>query len=78
MPLIFLGFCQFIITLTFLGSIYTPSIEIISLKYRISVLWNLNLFIFNYKLAPRKASKISLIYFQYLVRLSLYIKMLLI
>jgi len=54
------------------------SIEIISLRYRTSILWNLHLSIFNYRLAPRKASKIRLIYFLYLVRLLLYTKILLI
>jgi len=54
------------------------SIEIISLRYRTSVLWNSHLFISNYRPAPRKAYRISLIYFQYLARLLLYIKMLLI
>ena len=78
MSLIFLGSYQFIITLTFLGSIYILSIEIISLRYRTSILQNLYLSISNYRLAPRRASRISLICFQYLVRLSLYIRMLLI
>ena len=73
--LIFLGSCQFIITLTFLGSIYTPSIEIISPRYRTSVLQNLHLSISNYRPALRRASRTSLIYFQYLVRLLLYIRM---
>ena len=73
--LTFLGSYQFIITLTFLGSIYIPSIEIISPRYRTSILWNSYLSISNYRLAPHRASRISLIYFQYLVRLSLYIRM---
>jgi len=63
MSLTFLGSYQFIITLTFLGSIYMPSIEIISPRYRTSVLWNLHLSISNYRPAPRKAYRISLIYF---------------
>ena len=61
--LTFLGSYQFIITLTFLGSIYILSIEIISLRYRTSVLQNLYLSISNYRLALRRASRISLIYF---------------
>ena len=61
--LIFLGSCQFIITLTFLGSIYILSIEIISLRYSTSILQNLYLSISNYRLAPRRASRISLICF---------------
>ena len=73
--LTFLGSCQFIITLTFLGSIYILSIEIISPRYKTSVLQNSYLSISNYRLAPRRASRISLICFQYLVRLSLYIRM---
>ena len=78
MSLIFLGSYQFIITLTFLRSIYILSIEIISPRYRTSVLQNLYLSISNYRLALYRASRISLTYFQYLVRLSLYIRMLLI
>jgi len=54
------------------------SIEIISLRYRTSVLWNLYLFISNYKLALCRASRIRLTYFLYLVRLLLYTRMLLI
>ena len=73
--LTFLGSYQFIITLIFFRSIYTPSIEIISLKYRTSVLWNLHLFIFNYRLALHSTSKISLMCFRCLVRLLLYIRM---
>ena len=76
--LTFSGSYQFIITLTFLGSIYILSIEIISLRYRTSILQNSYLSISNYRLAPYRASRISLTYFQYLVRLSLYIRMLLI
>ena len=72
--LIFLGSCQFIITLTFLGSIYTLSIEIISPRYSTSVLQNSHLSISNYRLALYRASRISLIYFQYLVKLLLYIR----
>jgi len=55
-----------------------PSIEIISLRYRTSILWNLYLSISNYRLALYKASKIRLICFLYLVRLLLYTRMLLI
>jgi len=55
-----------------------PSVEIISLRYKTSVLWNLYLSISNYRPAPRKAYRTSLIYFWYLARLLLYIKMLLI
>ena len=40
-----------------------------------SVLQNSYLSISNYRPAPHRASRISLIYFQYLVRLSLYIRM---
>ena len=72
--LTFSGSYQFIITSTFLGSIYMPSIEIISLRYRTSILQNSHLSISNYRLAPRRASRTSLIYFQYLVRLLLYIR----
>ena len=72
--LTFLGSYQFIITLTFLGSIYMLSIKIISLRYRTSILQNLYLSISNYRLALQGASRISLIYFQYLVRLLLYIR----
>ena len=46
----------------------------ISLRYRTSVLQNSHLSISNYRLALYRASRISLIYFQYLVRLSLYIR----
>ena len=74
MSLTYLGSCQFIITLTFLGCIYILSIEIISLRYRTSILQNLYLSISNYRLAPYRASRISLTCFQYLVRLSLYIR----
>ena len=76
--LTFLDSYQFIITLTFLGSIYTLSIEIISPRYKTSILQNLYLSISNYRLAPYRASRTSLIYFQYLVRLLLYIRILLI
>jgi len=55
-----------------------PSIEIISLRYRTSVLWNSHLFISNYRLALRRAFKIRLIYFLCLVRLLLYTRILLI
>jgi len=55
-----------------------PSIEITSPRYRNSILWNSHLSISNYRLAPRKACRTSLTYFQYLARLLLYIKMLLI
>ena len=72
--LTFLGSYQFIITLIFFRSIYTLSIKIISLKYRTSVLQNLYLSISNYRLAPFKASRIKLTYFQYLARLLLYTK----
>ena len=78
MSLTFLGFYQFIITLTFLGSIYILFIKIISLRYNTSILQNLYLSIFNYRLAPRRAFRISLTCFWCLVRLSLYIRMLLI
>jgi len=54
-----------------------PSIEIISLRYRTSILWNLYLFTSNYRLALRKAFKIRLMCFLYLVRLLLYTRMLL-
>ena len=67
--LTFLGFCQFIITLIFFRSIYMPFIEITSLRYRIFVLWNSYLSISNYKLALRRAFKIRLTCFLYLVRL---------
>ena len=73
--LTFSGSYQFTITSTFLGSIYTLSIEIISLRYRTSVLQNLHLSISNYRLALYRASRISLTCFQYLVRLLLYIRM---
>ena len=76
--LTFLGSYQFIITLIFFRSIYMPSIEIISLRYRTSVLQNSHLSISNYRLALRKASKIGLTYFLYLVRLLLYTRILLI
>ena len=45
---------------------------------RTSILQNSYLSISNYRLALYRASRISLIYFQYLVRLSLYIRILLI
>jgi len=54
------------------------SIEITSLRYRTSVLWNLYLFISNCRLALRRASKIRLMCFLYLVRLLLYTRILLI
>ena len=76
--LTFLGSYQFIITLIFFRSIYTPSIKIRSLRYRTSVLQNSYLSISNYRLAPFKASRIRLIYFQYLARLLLYTRILLI
>ena len=76
--LIFLGSYQFIITLIFFRSIYILSIKIIYLRYRTSVLQNLYLSISNYRLAPFKASRIKLTYFQYLARLLLYTKILLI
>ena len=75
MSLIFLGFYQFIITLIFFRSIYMLSIEIISLRYRTSVLQNLYLSIPNCRLALRRASRIRSTYFLYLVRLLLYTKM---
>jgi len=78
MSLIFLGSYQFIITLIFFGSIYMPSIEIISLRYRTSILWNLYLSISNYRLALCRASRIRLMCFLYLVRLLLYTRILLI
>jgi hypothetical protein len=78
MSLIFLNSYQFIIALIFLGSIYMPFMEMISLRYRTSILQNLYLFISNCRLALCRASRTRLIYFQYLVRLLLYIKMLLI
>jgi len=52
-----------------------PSIEIISLRYRTSILWNLYLSISNYSLAPRRASRIRLMCFLYLARLLLYTRM---
>jgi len=55
-----------------------PFIEIINPKYRTSVLWNSHLFIFSYRLAPRRAFKIKSTYFLYSVRLLLYINILLI
>jgi len=55
-----------------------PSIEIISPRYRTSILWNLYLSISNYKLALHRAFKIRLMYFLYLVRLLLYTRILLI
>jgi len=55
-----------------------PFIEIINLRYRTSVLWNSYLSISNYRLALRRASRIRLTYFLYLVRLLLYTKILLI
>jgi len=55
-----------------------PFIEIISLKYRTSVLWNLHLSISNYRLALYRASRIRLTCFLYLARLLLYTRMLLI
>ena len=61
--LTFLGSCQFIITSTFLGFIYILSIEIISPRYSTSILQNSHLSISNYRLAPRRASRISLICF---------------
>ena len=73
--LMFSGSYQFIIT-SFLGSIYILSIEIISLRYRTSVLQNSHLSTSNYRPAPRKAYRTSLIYFRYLARLLLYIKIL--
>ena len=76
--LIFLGSYQFIITLIFFRSIYIPFIKIISLRYRTSVLQNSYLSISNYRLAPFKAFRIRLTYFQYLARLLLYTKILLI
>jgi len=51
-----------------------PSIEIISPRYRTSVLWNLHLSISNYRPALRKAFKIKSTCFLYLVRLLLYTK----
>jgi len=74
----FLGSYQFIITLIFFRSICILSIEIISLRYRTSVLWNSHLSIFNYRLALCKASKTRLTCFLYLVRLLLYTRILLI
>jgi len=68
----FLGSCQFIITLIFFRSIYILFIEIISPRYRISILWNLYLSISNYRLALYKAFKIRSTCFLYLVRLLLY------
>jgi len=53
-------------------------IEIISLRYKTSILWNSHLSISNYRLALRKASKIRLTCFLYLVRLLLYTRILLI
>ena len=76
--LTFLSSYQFTIALIFFRSIYIPFIEIISPRYRTSILWNLYLSISNYRLASRKASKIRLTYFLYLVRLLLYTRMLLI
>ena len=76
--LTFLGSYQFIITLIFFRSIYILFIKIISLRYGTSVLQNLYLFMFNYRLALRRASRIRLTYFLYLVKLLLYIKILLI
>jgi len=55
-----------------------PSIEIISPRYRTSVLWNSHLSISNYRPAPRKAFKIRLTCFLCLVRLLLYTRILLI
>jgi hypothetical protein len=63
MSLIFSGSCQFIIALIFLGSIHTLFMEMISPKYRTSVLWNSHLSISNYRLALRRASRTRSIYF---------------
>jgi len=52
-----------------------PSIEIISLRYRTSVLWNSHLFISNCSLALYRASRTRLTCFLYLARLLLYTKM---
>ena len=76
--LTFSGSYQFTITLTFFGSIYILFIEIRSLRYRTSILQNLYLSISNYRPAPYRAYIIRLTYFQYLVRLLLYIRILLI
>jgi len=51
------------------------SIEIISPRYRTSVLWNLHLFTSNYSLALCRASRIRLMCFLYLARLLLYTRM---
>ena len=74
--LTFSGSCQFIIALIFFRSIYIPSIEIRSLRYRTSILQNSHLSISNCRLAPYRAYIIRLTYFWYLVRLLLYIKIL--
>jgi len=52
-----------------------PSIEIISPRYRTSVLWNLYLSTSNYSLALRRASKTRSTCFLYLARLLLYTRM---
>ena len=78
MSLTFLSSCQFTIALIFFMSIYMLFVEIISLRYRTSVLQNLYLSISNYRLALRRASRTRLIYFLYLARLLLYTRMLLI
>jgi len=54
-----------------------PFIEIISPRYRTSVLWNLHLSISNCRPAPRRAFRIRLTCFLYLIRLLLYTKILL-
>ena len=73
--LTFLGSYQYTITLIFFRSIYIPSIEIISPRYRTSVLQNSHFSISNYRLALYRASRTRLTYFLYLVRLLLYTKM---
>jgi len=55
-----------------------PFIEIISPRYRTSVLWNSHLSISNYSLALYRASKIRSMCFLCLARLLLYTRMLLI
>jgi len=75
MSLTFLGFYQFTITLIFFRSIYIPSVEITSLRYRISILWNSHLSISNYRLALHRAFRTRLMYFLYLARLLLYTRM---
>jgi len=52
-----------------------PFIEIISPRYRTSILWNSYLSISNYRLALRRAFRIRLTCFLYLARLLLYTRM---